>query len=69
MITAGDFTAKKMNRDEAARLYATHIQENQPNLSSTINQAIIGKWSRSGLITIKNRAWKILESKRLEVDQ
>lgn len=28
-----------------------------------INQAVIARWSRAGLIRVKNRAWRILEGR------
>lgn len=54
------------NRDEVAVEYARLIRARPATPPSTwvnLNAAIIDRWSRSGLLYIKRKAWKIVEAR------
>ena len=61
-----EIAAPEMKRDDAALTYAFGLR-NAANGEKIdwpkVNAAIIARWSRSALIYIKERAWKIYEGK------
>jgi len=50
----------KLTRDNMAYLYAGLIVSGQMN-EEELNKIIMDKWSRSGLLYIKTKAWKTIE--------
>jgi hypothetical protein len=56
------------DRKAASDLYAQAIRsEFSAHYDwAAINRAIVRRWSRSGLIWIKNRAWKIAQGKAVK---
>lgn len=47
-------------RDDAAQLYAACLSNYGPDADwRSINEAVIDRWSLSGLRYVKDRAWKL----------
>ncbi len=53
---------KKVTRDDIVPFYAQVIYWKDCFDVVKVNKAIMDKWSKSGLIYIKQRAWKELDS-------
>lgn len=53
---------EKVTRDDIVPLYAQGIYWKEFVDWVKINKAIMDKWSKSGLIYIKHKAWKELDS-------
>ena len=59
------FVPDANNRMEMAEMYADAIRgglADNPAECRKLNLAIIDRWSKSGLLHIKDKAWKILRS-------
>lgn len=57
---------RKITREQAAYFYADMIDlyaDRQPDEWEVINALIVSYWSRSGLIAIKTKAWKIVDAR------
>lgn len=67
-ITHESFTEPfKLTREQAAELYAKFIRQEMAKGgldAESVNNAIIARWSRSGLRYIKGLAWNIVERKK-----
>lgn len=59
----GEVADKRMKRKDVALSYALCIKSTQQVDFAAINAAIINRWSVSGLVFIKERAWKIINGK------
>jgi len=58
---------KDLTRDEMAYVYAGLIAGGEFPFAE-LNTRIMNRWSRSGLVYIKNKAWKILDQLHEVVD-
>jgi hypothetical protein len=58
-----DIDDKRIHREQVATVYAELIRQNAADGTDfpwpEINAAILKRWSPSGLVWIKERAWKI----------
>lgn len=54
-----------MKRKDIALTYGLALVSGEEIDWPTVNGAIIGRWSRSGLLFIKKEAWKIYRGKDL----
>lgn len=57
----GEIAMPKLKQPDIAKTYALAIKSDEKIDWSAINQAIIARWSRSGLNRVKQMAWRILE--------
>lgn len=58
--TTRELFAKCRTREDGAKLYAVLLSNYGTNADwRYINQAVIDRWSVSGLEWVKNRAWQI----------
>lgn len=53
-------------RDDIAAKYALALAQADPVEWAAVNLAIKERWSKSGLIYIKERAWKLYEKAKSE---
>ena len=58
-----EISLPEMKRQDIARTYALALKNSHNTDWYKVNQAIIARWSFSGLEYIKTRAWKIVEGK------
>ena len=59
-----EIAEKESTRDSIALTYAFCITSSEDIDWWMINQAIVARWSRSALIYIKKKAWKLIEEKQ-----
>lgn len=52
-----------LKRADIALTYALAIRSSEPWDAGVVNDAIIERWSRSGLKWIKTRAWHLVDGK------
>ena len=57
---------KELKQKNIALTYAMAILSDEEKDWPKINQAIIKRWSKSGLTRVKTMAWKLIEEKRRE---
>lgn len=63
MVLLQEIAEPKITQKSLAMTYAMAIcSSDQPDWSK-VNNAIIARWSRSGLERVKKAAWKLIESK------
>lgn len=62
-----DVGAKECRQRDVALTYAMAIKSEAQGADKpdwrTINDAILGRWKKSGLVRVKNRAWGIVEGR------
>jgi hypothetical protein len=50
-------------RKDVAITYSLALRSSEPVDWAAVNRAILGRWEKSSLIWIKDRAWKLAEGK------
>jgi hypothetical protein len=56
-----EIACKEAKRNDIAKTYRMALASSWPTDWKTVNQAIMDRWSFSGLEYIKNRAWNQVE--------
>lgn len=64
-VLLNEISQKECKRADIAQTYAMAIASSEATNGlinwSTVNNAIVARWSKAGLKWIKERAWKIVE--------
>lgn len=64
MVLLQEIGEPKCKQKDIAMTYAMAICSSDKPDWSKVNNAIIARWSKSGLARIKKAAWKLIEAKR-----
>ncbi len=59
-----EIASTETRRDDIAKTYALAMKSSRPTMWASVNLAIAARWSESGLLWIKRRAWQYRDGKR-----
>jgi len=59
-ILLDEISNKQLHQRDVALTYALALRSSEPKDWTVINEAIIRRWSRSGLERIKQMAWRMV---------
>lgn len=68
-LILGEIADSGMKQKDIAMSYALALQSSEKTDWAKVNQAIVERWSVSGLERIKTQAWKLAERKPTEASQ
>lgn len=68
-VLLNEIADKQFKRKDIALTYAISLKSSDETDYAKVNNAIIQRWSLSGLVYIKELAWKMIKEKQENNDQ